>query len=170
MRRRWWSCLQITLCVPAFLAASLCGRQLPSLGWGSPCEGLGCLNSIFTGLILLFWLWLLFQINLKWSKQYLVVVCQHLREKYKRLTNLVYEFWSGCVHVLTVGRERHKFCLELNEQPKWYKAILIIWMFFYSKGSLPKCKNKQKSEKWVVSVRSFSVRLRVILWWWLPCI
>lgn len=104
--RRWWSCLQTTLSVPAFLAASLYGRQLPSLGWGSPGEDLGCLSCIFTGLVLLFWLWTVFQIPLKKSNSTSNSLSALEGEICK--TNLVYGFWRRCMHVLTVGRERHK--------------------------------------------------------------
>ena len=44
--RRWWCRFRATVHVPAFLAASLCGRQLPALGWWSCNEDLGCLSCI----------------------------------------------------------------------------------------------------------------------------
>lgn len=44
--RRWWCHLRATVHVPAVLAASLCGRQLPALSWGSRNEDLGCLGCI----------------------------------------------------------------------------------------------------------------------------
>lgn len=93
-------------CVRARFPGCLTVWQAAAIPWLR--ESLGCLSCIFTGLVLLFGWWLVFQITLKWSKQYLVTVCQHLREKYSRLTNSVYEFWSGRMHILTTGRERHK--------------------------------------------------------------
>lgn len=44
---RTWQChLRATIHMPAFLAGSLCSRQLPVFGWWSHHEGLGCLSCV----------------------------------------------------------------------------------------------------------------------------
>lgn len=149
VRIRWWSCLQSTLCVLAFLAASLCGRQPPSLCWGSPCEDLGCLSCFFPGLVLLFWLWLVFQITLKWSKQYLVAVCQHLREKYARLTNLFSLWILKWVYAYLDRREGKTqvfLCSDCNlmSSPTDVKPFSLPECSFIAKEASQNVKTKKK--------------------------